>query len=294
MHGGVWARCLSAALLSAVLIGSAGAQGTFDISAGAHFNAQKLERITGFFRPEGAGGKIPGAIVLISQHAKPVYYQKFGQRDITTGQPMTDDTIFTVFSMSKPVTSVAAMMLVDEGKLKLSDPLEKYIPSFATAKVGVELKAENGEKKLELGPLKRSITILDLLRHTSGITYGFYGDSLVRKAYANALIYGGDFNNAEFAELIAKLPLAEQPGTLWDYGHSTEVRGRVSEVISGKPLLEFEKKKLLDPLGMPDTAFYVTDAAKQSLIAEPMPGDHNILPVVGIRDPRQVRRSQSG
>ena len=128
---------------AALLIGAAStapalAEGTFDLPAGAHFNPQKLERIGEFFRSEIADGKIPGAIVLIQQHGKPVYFEKFGVRDVATGLPMTDDTIFTVYSMSKPVTSVAAMMLVDEGKLKLSDPLEKYIPSFATAKVGVE------------------------------------------------------------------------------------------------------------------------------------------------------------
>src|SRR3954465_4059777 len=134
-------------LVCAVLVGGAAsapalAEGTFDMPAGAHFNSQKLERIGEFFRKEVADGKIPGAIVLIQQHGKPVYYEKFGQRDVTARQPMTDDTIFTVFSMSKPVTSVAAMMLVDEGRLKLSDPVEKYIPLFATSKVGVEVKAE--------------------------------------------------------------------------------------------------------------------------------------------------------
>src|SRR4051812_2976768 len=257
MKAGVWARSLICAAAVAAASGPAMAEGSFDIPAGAHFNPQKLERITELFRKEVADGKIPGAIVLISQHGKPVYHERFGQRDVTTAQPMTDDTIFTVFSMSKPITSVAAMMLVDEGRLKLEDPISKYIPAFANAKVGVELKAENGEKKLQLEPLKRPITILDLLRHTSGITYGFYGDSLVRKAYANALIYGGDFDNAEFAERVAKLPLAEQPGTLWDYGHSTDVLGRVIEVISGKSLLEFETEKLLKPLGMTDTGFYV-------------------------------------
>src|SRR5438128_10728784 len=123
MVAGFWARSLSAALLGALLIGPARAEGTFDLPAGAHFNPQKLERITDFFRKEVAAGKIPGAIVLISQHGKPVYHEKFGQRDVTGGQPMTDDTIFTVFSMSKPITSVAAMMLIDEGKIKLSDPL---------------------------------------------------------------------------------------------------------------------------------------------------------------------------
>ena len=287
-------RLVGAALLTcAVSIAPALAGGSFDLPAGAHFNPQKLERIGEFFRNEIAEGKIPGAIVLIQQHGKPVYFEKFGVRDVATKQPMTDDTIFTVFSMSKPVTSVAAMMLIDEGKLKLTDPLEKYIPSFATAKVGVEIKAENGEKKLELVPLKSPITILDLMRHTSGITYGFYGDSLVRKAYANALIYGGDFNNAEFAERIAKLPLAEQPGTLWDYGHSTDVLGRVVEIISGKSLLQFEKEKLLDPLGMSDTGFYVTDPAKLPLLAEPLPTDNDYR-VGNDRNAKRMMKWESG
>ena len=124
---------------------------------------------------------------------------------------MTDDTIFTVYSMSKPFTSVAAMMLVDDGKLKLTDPLEKYIPSFATAKVGVEGRAENGDSTLAFVPLQRSITILDLMRHTSGITYGFYGDSLVRALYSNTLLYVGDFNNAEFADRIASCRWRNSP-----------------------------------------------------------------------------------
>jgi CubicO group peptidase (beta-lactamase class C family) len=282
----------AALLTGAAFVGPALA-GSFDIPAGAHFNPQKLERITEFFRKEVADGNIPGAIVLISQHGKPVYFEKFGLRDVTTKQPMTDDTIFTVFSMSKPVTSVAAMMLIDEGRLKLDDPVSKYIPAFANAKVGVELKAENGEKKLELTPLKSPITILDLMRHTSGITYGFYGDSLVRKAYANALIYGGDFNNAEFADRLAKLPLAEQPGTLWDYGHSTDVLGRVIEVISGKSLLQFEKERLLDPLGMPDTAFYVADPAGLARLAEPLPTDSDYR-VGNDRTAKRMMKWESG
>jgi CubicO group peptidase (beta-lactamase class C family) len=285
---------MAAALLAgAASIVPALAEGGFDIPAGAHFNPQELERIGEFFRNEIATGKIPGAIVLIQQHGKSVYFEKFGVRDVATQLPMTDDTIFTVYSMSKPVTSVAAMMLIDEGKLKLSDPVAKYIPSFATSKVGVELAAENGEKKLELVPLDRPITILDLMRHTSGITYGFYGDSLVRKAYANALIYGGDFDNAEFAERIARLPLAEQPGTLWDYGHSTDVLGRVIEVISGKTLLQFEKERLLDPLGMPDTSFYVSDPAKLPLLAEPLPTD-NKFRVSYDRNVRRMMKWESG
>jgi CubicO group peptidase (beta-lactamase class C family) len=249
------------------------AEGTFDIPAGAHFNAQKLEKIGEFFKNEVATGKIPGAIVLIEQHGKPVYHEFFGVRDPATKLPMTDDTIFRIFSMTKPITSVAAMILVDQGKLKLDDPVEKYIPSFAKAKVGVEKKADNGDKTLELVPLKRPVTIQDLMTQSSGITYGFYGDSMVRKAYANAKIYDGDFTNAEFAERIAQLPLAEQPGTLWDYGHSTDILGRIIEIVSGKSLLQFEKQNLLDPLGMTNTSFYVTDPGKKSLIAMPVPND---------------------
>jgi CubicO group peptidase (beta-lactamase class C family) len=288
-------RSLAGAVLlaCAASVAPVSAEGTFDIPPGAHFNPQKLERIGEFFRNEIATGKIPGAIVLIQQHGKPVYFEKFGVRDVTSGLPMTDDTIFTVYSMSKPVTSVAAMMLVDEGKLKLSDPLEKYIPSFATTKVGVEGRAENGDRTLGFAPLQRSITILDLMRHTSGITYGFYGDSLVRALYSNTLLYAGDFDNAEFADRIARLPLAEQPGTLWDYGHSTDVLGRVIEVISGKSLLQFEKERLLDPLGMTATAFYITDPARLPLLADTMPND-NHFSAGSIRNARRMMKWESG
>jgi CubicO group peptidase (beta-lactamase class C family) len=261
----------------AVLVLAAGspasAEGTFDIPKGAHFNQQKLEKIGEFFRNEIATEKIPGAILLIQQHGKPVYHEFFGVRDVETKAPMTDDTIFRIFSMTKPITSVAAMLLLDQHKIKIDDPIAIYIPSFATTKVGVEKKSDNGDKVLQLEPLKRRLTILDLMTQTSGITYGFYGDSLVRKAYSNAKIYDGDFNNAEFAERIAHLPLAEQPGTLWDYGHSTDILGRIVEVASGKSLLKYEKDNLFAPLGMTDTNFYVTDPAKKQLIAKPMPKD---------------------
>jgi CubicO group peptidase (beta-lactamase class C family) len=264
---------MSGALLLTVAASSAVAEGSFDIPAGAHFNMQKLALIGDYFRDQIANGKIPGAVLLIQQHGKPVYHEFFGVRDVVTKAPMTDDTIFRLYSMTKPITSVAAMMLIDEGKLRLDDPVAKYIPSFAKAKVGVEKKADNGEQVLDLVPVNRPITILDLMTQASGITYGFYGNSMVRRAYGNAKIYDGDFDNAEFAERIAQLPLAEQPGTLWDYGHSTDILGRVIEIVSGKSLLQFEKEKLLDPLHMPDTAFYVTDPQKQKLIALPVPND---------------------
>jgi CubicO group peptidase (beta-lactamase class C family) len=260
----------------------------------ATFSRDKLERVGDYIKNEIATGKIPGAIILIQQHGKPVYFEALGVRDIATDLAMTEDTIFRLYSMSKPITSVAAMMLVEEGKLALDDPVSKYIPPFANVKVGIEGPDETGRPALRLEPPDRGITILDLLRHTSGITYGFTGDSGVRKLYAQADLFNGDFDNAEFAARIAKLPLAEQPGTLWDYGHSTDVLGRVVEVISGQSLFQFEKERLLDPLGMTETSFYVADLAKRPRIAEPMPDDRFLSPVAGIRDPLVVRRWESG
>ena len=260
----------------------------------ANFSREKLARVGDYIRNEIATGKIPGAIILIRQHGQPVYFENFGVRDTATRLPMTAETIFRLYSMSKPVTSVAAMMLVEDGKLRLDDAVSKYIPAFADAKVGVEKPGENGRPALALEPLNRPITIEDLLRHTSGLTYGFYGDSEVRRLYAQADLFNSDMSNAEFVERIAKLPLAEQPGTLWDYGHSTDVLGRVIEVISGQSLFQFEKQRLLDPLGMTETAFYVADEAKRPLLAEPMPEDRSISPLAKIRDPMMPRRWESG
>jgi CubicO group peptidase (beta-lactamase class C family) len=291
-------RCVATALALLVASGVAGpvtsgfAESPVRSERGP--SAAKLERIGDYLRNEIATGKIPGAVMLIQQHGTPIYSECFGVRDVAGKRPMTPNTIFRLYSMSKPITSVAIMMLVEDGKLSLDDPIEKYIPAFADAKVGIDGFDENGYPTLTHQPLRRSITIEDLLRHTSGITYGIYGDDPARKRYAAADLFNGDFDNAELADRIARLPLAEQPGTLWDYGQSTDVLGRVIEVVSGKSLLAFERERLLDPLGMTDTAFYVTDEAKRSRIAEPMPNDRDILPVVGIREPRDVRRSESG
>ncbi len=243
------------------------------------FSRVALDRIGDDIRNEVTTGKIPGAILLIQQHGKPVY-------------PMTPDSIFQIYSMSKAVTSVAAMMLVDEGKLSLDDPVSKYIRSFADAKVGVDLSDEAGKYPLKLEPLKRPITIRDLLRHTSGITYGFFGEAAVTKLYANPQLYAGDFDNAEFADRIATLPLADQPATRWNYGHSTDVLGRVVEVASGQTLFQFEKQRLFDPLGMSETAYYVADQAKWPRIARSFPVDRSR--VAGIKDPALPRRWESG
>src|ERR1700736_233335 len=258
------------------------------------FSPAGLARVGDYIRNEIATGKIPGAIMLIQQHGQPVYFENFGVRDVDSKRPMTPDTIFRLYSMSKPITSVAAMMLVEDGRLRLDDAVSKYLPAFAVLKVGVEKQDENGRPVVALEPVKRPITIEDLLRQTSGLTYGFYGDGAVRKLYAEANLFNSDMTNAEFAERIAKLPLEEQPGTLWDYGHSAAVLGRVIEVISGQSLFQFEKQRLLDPLGMTETAFYVADARKRPRIAEPMPDDRFISPIAGIRDPMLPRHWESG
>jgi CubicO group peptidase (beta-lactamase class C family) len=240
----------------------------------AVFSPEKLARIDDYFNNEVATGKIPGAMVLIRQHGQQVYLKTFGTSNPDTGTPIAPDTIFPIHSMTKTVTSFAAMTLVSEGKLRLDDPVSKYIPSFAGVKVGVERKDDTGKPVLDLVPPRRPPNVEDLLLHTSGITYGFYGEGLVKAAYAD--IYLGDFDNAEFAERIAKLPLAEQPRTLWDYGHSVDVLGRVIEVVSGKSLYQFEKTQFLDSLGMTTTKFFLTDPAERARFAQPLPRDRHV------------------
>ena len=258
------------------------------------FTSTGLARIDAYIKNEIAGNKIPGAIMMIQRNGKTAYFSSFGVRDPATKEPMTPDSIFRIYSMSKPITTVAAMMLVEEGKLQLEEPLSKYIPAFANVKVGVEKKGEDGVMGLELVPAKRQITIQDLMRHTSGLTYGFFGEGMVKKTYLDAHLTEGDVDNAEVAERLAKLPLAYQPGTTWDYSQSTDILGRVIEVVSGKSLYQFEQERLLDPLGMKDTAFYVTEPAKKSLVAEPLPNDRTIGNNAAMGDPRVVRKWESG
>jgi CubicO group peptidase (beta-lactamase class C family) len=280
------------ALVSLGAMSLARAEGTYEVPAGAHFNQDKLAKVSEFFKNEVATGKIAGAMVLIQQHGKPVYKESFGVQDVVSKAPLTDKTIFRLFSMTKAITAVVSMQLLEEGKIKLDDPVSKYIPSFANVKVGVEKKADDGTKTLELVPPTRPMTVHDLMTHTSGVTYGFYGDSLVRKAYRDANIYAGDFDLAEFAERIAKLPLHNQPGGLWQYGHSTDILARVMEVATGKSLLTIERETLLDPLGMNDTRFLVTDPEKQKLMAQPLPNDSDFR-VGRENDPTKVKKWES-
>ncbi len=262
--------------------------GAFGLPPDARLSIDKLARIDDFLNGQVAQGEIPGAIVLIQRHGKPVYFKLFGKRDVDAGIDMTPDAIFPLHSLSKTVTSFAAMMLVDRGNIKLDDPVAKYIPSFAGMKVGVERKDTSGNVVLDLVPLRRPVTIEDLLLHTSGITYGFYGQrGPVKAAYDG--IYLGDFDNAGFAERIAKLPLAEQPRTLWDYGHSIDVLGRVIEIASGQSLYQFEKSQLFDPLGMTTTKFFLTDPAERARYAQPLRKDRHTE-----RNSLDVTRWESG
>src|SRR5712671_926322 len=280
----------TAAMIAAVSLAASLSVGAVRLGPPPHavLSREKLSAIDDFINGEIASGNIPGAIVLIQHHGQPVYFKCFGKRDVEKAAPMTADAIFPIHSVTKTITSVAAMMLVDRGKIALADPVSKYIPSFAGMKVGVERKDDSGKTVLDLVPLRRPVTVEDLLLHTSGITYGFYGQrGPVKAAYDG--IYLGDFDNAGFAERIAKVPLAEQPRTLWDYGHSIDVLGRVIEVASGQSLYQFEKSQLFDPLGMTTTKFFLTDPAERTRYAQPLRKDRHTE-----RNSLDVTRWESG
>lgn len=235
--------------------------------------AARFAGVTAFFDQEIATGRLPGAVVLIAQRGKPTYLRCFGVRDVTRRDPMTPDTMFALRSMTKPITSVVAMMLIDDGKLSLDDPVSKFIPAFAGVRVGIETVDADGKPVLERVAPDRPVTIADLLRHTSGITYEYIGGELIRQAYNDANIFAGAFDNAVFAERIARLPLARQPGTLWRYGHSTDVLGRVIEIVTGRTLYQVMKQRIFDPLGMTSTKFVLDSDDERARMAEPLPDD---------------------
>jgi len=253
-----------------------------------------LAKIGDWMRAEVAAKKIPGATIMIVRGGKLAYAETVGVRDPSRPDAMQADDIFRIYSMTKPLTSVAAMMLVEEGKLELDAPVAKYIPAFANVKVGVEKTGPLGQKTLEIVDAPQAMTVRDLLRHTSGLTYGFFGTGLVKQAYRDARIGAeGDISNAQFAEAIARLPLAYPPGSTWDYSNSTDVLGRVVEVASGQSLGQFLKLRLLDPLGMKDTGFYVTEPERQARLAEPF-ADDRITPNAPLFDPRKPAAMESG
>ncbi len=243
------------------------------------FSQERLDGITDTLKADVEHHVIPGATLLIARHDKIAYFEKIGSLNPDKNLPMRNDGIFRIFSMSKPITSVAAMILFEQGKLFLGDPVAKYLPQFADVKVLVSNKDPNDSgtgSSYHLVAPRRTPTIQDLLRHTSGLTYGFWSDP-VAKMYVASGLFGGNFNNAEFVDRIAKLPLAFEPGTVWNYSNGVDVLGRVVEVLSGKSLYQFEKENILDPIGMSDTSFYVTDPTKKDRIAEGLSSDNKVF-----------------
>jgi CubicO group peptidase (beta-lactamase class C family) len=257
-------------------------------------SSERLGRITEFLRSDIAKGTIPGAVLLVSRHGKIAYFEAVGRLDPQADSKMGKDAIFRIYSMTKPIVTVAAMMLVEQGTLALGDPVPKYLPEFKDVKVGEEKRDADGKVTLDLVAPKRPMTIQDLMRHTSGLTYGFFGEGAVKKAYLEADLNAGDPTTAEFVGRLAKLPLVYQPGTTWEYSQSTDVLGRVIEVAAGKPLYQALKEMLLDPLGMVDTSFYATDPSKQKRLAEPFANDRTIGAGALVNDPRNVRKYESG
>jgi CubicO group peptidase (beta-lactamase class C family) len=260
----------------------------------AGLSAERLNRIGEWLRSEVAKGTIPGAVATVVRGGRVVYQTEVGKLGPSSSADLKADSIFRIYSMTKPIVSVGAMMLVEEGRLLLEAPVSRYIPSFKDQKVGVEKTEADGRKVLDLVPARRPATVQDLLRHTAGLTYGFFGDSLVRRAYKEANISSsGAVTNEDFADRIARMPLEHQPGTTWEYSHATDVLGRVIEVVSGQSLGQFLKTRLLDPLGMADTSFYVPEPERQARLAEPLPNDR-MIGNVPMFDPRQVAAMESG
>jgi CubicO group peptidase (beta-lactamase class C family) len=251
-------------------------------------SARQLARISEALQREVERRRVPGVTALIARRGKIAYFEAFGTRDPSLNQPLQKDAIFRIYSMTKPVVSVAAMMLFEEGRFLLSDLVAKYIPDFARPKVGIER-----DGRLEFVPAVRDITIQDIFCHTSGLTYGFRGSSLVQKMYPDAPAGVRGKSTAEFVSLIASLPLAYQPGTRWEYSHSTDVLGRLIEIWSGMPLSEFLRQRIFEPLGMVDTGFYVPES-QLSRLAQPFPKDPDTGAPVVLFDVRQKPTFESG
>jgi|HubBroStandDraft_6_1064221.scaffolds.fasta_scaffold00364_15 CubicO group peptidase (beta-lactamase class C family) len=232
------------------------------------FSSERLNRITKFFQADIDKGAIPGAVVLVARNGKVLYFQALGFQDREKQTAMKPGAIFRIASMTKPIASVAIMMLAEEGKIDLLAPVSQYLPEFKDVKVGVEkVDPSTGKPVLSLENPRHPMTVQDLLRHTSGLVYGPFGNTLVHQAYRNANLFDPGQTLAEFVTKLSKLPLAHQPGTAHEYGMSIDVLGRIVEVVSGIPFDRFVEERITKPLDMQDTAFYVS-AAQSSRVAE--------------------------
>ncbi len=244
------------------------------------FVASRLKRLSDRIDEGIKNNELPGAVVLIARNGRIAHFEAYGWRDKEAKVAMTTDTIFRIASMTKPIVSVAAMILMEEGKLTLADPVSRYIPAFADTKVSVEKKKEDGTVEYSLEPQVRPITVQDLMRHTSGLTYGAAGTNAVKQSYVDMKVADRSQTNAEMADKLSKLALLYQPGTTWEYSMSTDLLGRVVEVASGQPLDKFIEERITRPLKMGDTAFEV-GADKKVRGARPMKeGPKNEMPAI--------------
>ncbi|MCY3833269.1 MAG: serine hydrolase [Chloroflexi bacterium] len=216
-------------------------------------STDRLSRIAAHFDRYVDAGKIPGYLVLVARRGKAVYLHRYGQRDVEAGTPVEEDTIFRIYSMTKPITSVGLLMLYERGLLHLDDPASKFIPGFERLEVFESGDAQN----YQTVPAKREISIRDLLTHTSGLTYGHLHAHPIDAMYRERDLLGERMTLADFARQLAELPLLFSPGTRWNYSVATDVLGHIIEVITGRSLARFFSDEILAPLGMSDTGFSV-------------------------------------
>jgi len=275
-------RLVSAAALAASVALPAVAQGIPKAQSPEEvgFVATRLKRLSDRIEEGVKNNELPGAVLLIARNGKLVMFDSFGFRDKDAKVPMTNDTIFRIASMTKPIVTVAAIMLMEEGKLTLQDPVSRFIPAFADTKVAVEKKNGDGTVEYVQEPQARAMTVQDLMRHTSGLTYGAASGNQLKRSYADIKAMDANQTNEEMADKLAKLSLIYQPGTTWEYSMSTDVLGRVVEVASGMPLDKFIEERITKPLKMGDTAFEVgPDKAARG--AKPMKeGPKNEVPAI--------------
>ena len=225
-------------------------------------------RISRVIAREIANKRVPGAVAMVGRGGRVCYFEAHGRLTPDGDAPMALDSLFRIYSMTKPIVSLAVMMLVEEGRILISDPIAKYLPELGNLKVGVE---QDG-KPLRLEPLVRPISIQDLLRHTSGLTYGFVSTGEVAKLYQEAKLGHPKKDTAEIVRQLGELPLLHQPGTRWAYSQATDVLGRLLEVVHGKSLAAVLDEAILGPLGMTETSFVVPEA-KLARLARPLPND---------------------
>ena len=242
-------------------------------------SSEKLARAKSSVQALIDNEKIAGASMIVARKGKIVLSETFGMMDKKAKKPMQPDTIFRIYSISKPITSVAAMMLYEQGKLKLDDPISKYIPEFK----GLKVYSESGKHDDQV----RQISIRDLLRHTSGLTYGYFGDTAVDKMYMARSVLKRESSLQDMINKLSGIPLLYQPGTKWHYSVSTDVLGYQVQKVSGEPLNEFFRQNIFKPLDMKDTDFYIPNEKVNRFAACYGPGQNGGLKIVD--EPTQSR-----